>query len=69
MDQPLATRIELLQAAAAEGEKALARQRVAIEGLRSEGHRTAEAEKSFEKYSACYRQLLDKLAALRGDKG
>jgi hypothetical protein len=69
MHQPVETRIELLRAAAANGERALARQRIAIEALRSEGHRTAEAERSFAKYEASYRSLLGKLAILRRDEG
>ena len=55
---PLATRIRLLQAAAAREETALARQRIAIEALRSEGHRTPEAEKSYEKFESLHQGLL-----------
>jgi len=69
MHQPFETRIELLRAAAANGERALARQRIAIEALRSEGHRTAEAERSFAKHEASYRALLGKLATLRREEG
>jgi hypothetical protein len=68
MDDPLATRIRLLQAAAARDEAALARQRVAIEALRSEGHRTAEAEKSYEKFKTLHQGLLQKLTFLRGEQ-
>jgi hypothetical protein len=69
MHQLFETRIELLRAAAANGERALTRQRIAIEALRSEGHRTAEAERSFAKYDASYRALLEKLATLRREEG
>lgn len=69
MHKPSEARIELLRAAAAHGERALARQRIAIEGLRSEGHRTGEAETSFAKYEALHRALLEKLAALRREEG
>ena len=65
MRHPLPTRIRLLQAAAAREETALARQRIAIEALRSEGHRTAEAEKSYEKFKSLQQGLLQKLAALQ----
>ena len=65
MGNPLATRIALLQAAAARDEAALARQRVAIEALRSEGHRTTEAEKSYERFEGLHQGLLRKLAALQ----
>jgi hypothetical protein len=68
MDNPLATRIRLLHAAAARDEVALARQRVAIEALRSEGHRTAEAEKSYEKFKTLHQGLLEKLAVLRREE-
>jgi hypothetical protein len=68
MHQPLEIRIELLQAAATSGARALARQRIAIEGLRSEGHRTAEAERSFARYQASHRALLEKLATLRREE-
>ena len=37
----------------------------AIEGLRSEGHRTAEAEKSYENFKSLHQGLLQKLAAQR----
>jgi hypothetical protein len=69
MHSTLAARIERLQAAAASGARALARQRIAIEGLRSEGHRTAEAERSFAKYQASHQTLLEKLATLRREEG
>jgi uncharacterized coiled-coil protein SlyX len=65
MQQPLRTRISLLRAAATNGERALARQRIAIEALRSEGHRIAEAERSFAKYEASHRVLLEKIEALQ----
>lgn len=65
MHHPLATRIRLLQAAAAREEPALARQRVAIEALRSEGHHTDEAEKSHEKFKSLHQGVLQKLAALQ----
>ena len=68
MHHPLATRIRLLQAAATREETALARQRIAIEALRSEGHRTAEAEKSYEKFKSVHRGLLQKLAALQREE-
>ena len=68
MHHPLATRIRLLQAAAAREETALARQRIAIEALRSEGHRTAEAEKSYEKFNSLHRELLQKLSALQREE-
>lgn len=68
MDDPLATRIRLLQAAAARDEVALARQRVAIEALRSEGHRTAEAESSYAKFKTLHQGLLQKLAVLRKEE-
>jgi hypothetical protein len=54
----------LLQAGATREETALARQRMAFEALRSEGHRTAEAEKSYEKFKSLHQELLQKLAAL-----
>jgi hypothetical protein len=69
MHHPSETRIELLRGAAANGARALARQRIAIEALRSEGHRTAEAERSFAKYKASHRALLEKIANLRGREG
>jgi hypothetical protein len=62
MDRELAGRIELLEAAAAKGEKALARQRRLIEELRDDGHRTADAEESLQRYEASHRGLLEKLA-------
>ena len=65
---PLATRIRLLQAAATREETALARQRMAIEALRSKGHRTAEAEKSYEKFKSLHHGPLQKLAALQRDE-
>ena len=65
MHHPLPTRIRLLQAAAAREETALARQRIAIEALRSEGHRTAEAERSYEQFKSLHQELLQKLAALQ----
>ena len=68
MHHPLATRIRLLQAAAAREETALERQRIAIEALRSEGHRTAEAEKSYEKFKSLHRELLQKLSALQREE-
>ena len=68
MHHPLATRIRLLQAAAAREETALARQRIAIEALRSEGHRTAEAEKSYGKFKSLHQGLLQKLAALQREE-
>ena len=68
MHHPLPTRIRLLQAAAAREETALARQRIAIEALRSEGHRTAEAEKSYEKFKSLHQGLLQKLAALQREE-
>ena len=42
---------------------------IAIEALRREGHRTAEAERSFAKHEASYRALLGKLATLRREEG
>ena len=69
MHQLFEARIERLRAAATNGKRALARQRIAIEALRSEGHRTAEAERSFAKYEASYRALLEKLATLRREEG
>ena len=68
MHHPLPTRIRLLQAAAAREEAALARQRIATEALRSEGHRTAEAEKSYEKFKTLHQGLLEKLAVLRREE-
>jgi len=65
---PLPTRIRLLQAAAAREETALARQRIAIEALRSEGHRTVEAEKSYAKFKSLHQELLQKLAALQREE-
>jgi hypothetical protein len=65
MDDELASRIELLEAAAAKGEKALARQRRLIEELRADGHRTAEAEEVLQRYETSHRRLLEKLAALQ----
>jgi hypothetical protein len=41
---------------------------MAIEGLRSEGHRTAEAEKSHEKFKSLHQGLLQKLAALQREE-
>ena len=67
MDRELASRIELLEAAAAKGEKALARQRRLIEELRDDGHRTADAEESLQRYEASHCGLLEKLAGLRID--
>jgi hypothetical protein len=69
MRQRFATRIELLQAAVESSKRALARQRIAIEGLRREGHRTAEAERSIAKYKASHQVLLEKLATLRREEG
>jgi hypothetical protein len=46
----------------------LARQRMAIEALRSEGRRTAEAEKSYEKFKNPHQGLLQKLAALQREE-
>jgi hypothetical protein len=67
MDRELASRIELLEAAAAKGEKALARQRRLIEELRDDGHRTADAEEALQRYEASHCGLLEKLAGLRID--
>ena len=67
MHLPLPTRIRLLQAAARE-ETALARQRIAIEALRSDGHRTAEAEKLYEKFKSLHQGLLQKLAGLQREE-
>jgi hypothetical protein len=41
---------------------------MAIEALRSEGHRTAEAEKSYEKFKSLHQGLLQKLAALQREE-
>jgi uncharacterized coiled-coil protein SlyX len=68
MHNPPEARIELLRAAAEHGERALARQRIAIEALRSEGHRTGEAERSIAKYEASHRALLEKLATLQREE-
>ena len=68
MHHPIPTRIRLLQAAVTREETALARQRIAIEALRSEGHRTAEAEKSYEKFKSLHQGLLQKLAALQREE-
>ena len=59
--------MELLEAMAAKGEKALARQRRLMEELRADGHRTADAEEVLQRYEAAQRRLLEKLAALRQD--
>ena len=67
MDSERASRMELLEAMAAKGEKALARQRRLIEELRADGHRTADAEEVLQRYEAAQRRLLEKLAALRQD--
>ena len=63
-----ATRVRLLQATATREETALARQRMAIDGLRSEEHRTAEAEKSHEKFKSLHQELLQKLAVLQREE-
>jgi hypothetical protein len=65
MDSERASRMELLEAMAAKGEKALARQRRLLEELRADGHRTADAEEVLQRYEASHRRLLEKLAALR----
>jgi hypothetical protein len=62
-----ASRMELLEAMAAKGEKALARQRCLMEELRADGHRTADAEEVLQRYETSHRRLLEKLAALRQD--
>jgi len=67
MDRELASRIELLEAAAAKGEKALARQRRLIEELRDVGHGIADAEEALQRFEASHRGLLEKLAGLRID--
>jgi hypothetical protein len=67
MDSERASRIELFEAMAAKGEKALARQRRLMEELRADGHRTADAEEVLQRYEAAQRRLLEKLAALRQD--
>jgi uncharacterized coiled-coil protein SlyX len=67
MDRELASRIELLEAAAAKGEKSLARQRRLIEELRDVGHGIADAEEALQRFEASHRGLLEKLAGLRID--
>jgi hypothetical protein len=67
MDSEHASRMELLGAMAAKGEKALARQRRLMEEQRADGHRIADAEEVLQWYEASHRRLLEKLAALRHD--
>jgi hypothetical protein len=67
MDFERASRMELLEAMAAKGEKALARQRRLIEELRADEHRTADAEEVLQRYEAAQQRLLEKVAALRQD--
>jgi hypothetical protein len=49
MENTLATRLDLLQAATRKGDEALARQRQLIDDLRSAGYRTAKAEHVLQK--------------------
>jgi hypothetical protein len=66
MENALATRLELLQAATRKSDDALTRQRQLINDLRSDGHLTAEAEQVLEKFEAARQGLLAKLALLQG---
>ena len=65
MDQPISDRLELLQAVLRKGEQDLARQRQLIEDLRSDGHRTTEAEDVLRRFETAFQAVLAKLNALR----
>jgi hypothetical protein len=65
MGLALPNRIELLETAAAKGERALLRQRHLIEELRVDGQLTIDAEECLHRYEASCRALTKKLAALR----
>ena len=67
MDQSVSSRLELLQAVLRKSEQGLARQRQRIEDLRSDGHRTIEAEDVLLRFETAYQALLAKLNALRGE--
>lgn len=68
MGNALANRLELLQSATLKSEQDLARQRQLIDDLRSEGHRTTEAEAALQRFEAARQGLLAKLACLQEEK-
>jgi hypothetical protein len=65
MDQALSSRLALLECVAKKSELDLARQRQLIEDLRSDGHRTGEAEVVLQRFEGAYAALVAKLEALR----
>ena len=67
MDQSSSSRLELLQGVARKGEQDLVRQRQLIEDLRSDGHRTSEAEDVLQRFETAYQALLAKLNVLSGE--
>jgi hypothetical protein len=64
MDSERASRMELLEAMAAKGEKALARQRRLMEELRADGHHTADAEEVLQRYEAAQRRPAGKVGGV-----
>jgi hypothetical protein len=68
MENTLATRLDLLQAATRKSDEALARQRQLIDDLRSAGYRTAEAEQVLQRFEATRQGLLTKLALLQEER-
>ena len=69
MDQSTSSRLQLLQAVARKGERALVRQRQLLEDLRFDGHGTTEAEAALQKFEAAYAGLLAKLEAFARGAG
>jgi hypothetical protein len=68
MENTLATRLDLLQAATRKSDEALARRRQLIDDLRSAGYRTAEAEQVLQRFEATRQGLLTKLALLQEER-
>jgi hypothetical protein len=68
MQHDLANRLELLQSATLKSEQALARQRQLIDDLRSDGHRSTDAEVVLQRFEATRQGLLAKLASLQEER-
>jgi len=65
MEKSLASRLELLQSATFKNERDIGRQRELIDALRTDGHATAEAEATLQRFETSRQGLLAKLAYLR----
>ena len=65
MEKSFASRLELLRSATLKSEQDVARQRQMIENLRTDGHRTTEAEAVLQRFEASRQGLLAKLASLQ----